>query len=86
MANAKPFALFIDAGVYPVLAKLPPGRRRRLMEDLHRIARYPALSVDYSDTDPDGNPHHHVLTGEFLVSYYVDHAVRRVLITEIDRP
>lgn len=66
MAKPRAYALFLEAGVYPVMARLPRRRRLRLLDDLQRIARYPEASVDYSDTDTDGNPQHHVLTEYFL--------------------
>ena len=86
MASSRAYILFLEAEVYPVLARLPRRRRQRLLDDLHRIARYPEAGIDYTDTDSDGNPQHHVLTEEFLVTFYIDQALRRVLIHEISSP
>lgn len=50
MPRPRTYSLFLEAGVYPVIARLPRRRRLRLLDDLHQIARYPEAGIDYTDT------------------------------------
>jgi hypothetical protein len=54
------------------------------MDRAHELARYPFIESDYTVIDEEGHSVDHLLTDGFLFSYWVDHAVRIVMITEID--
>lgn len=63
---------------------LPKGRQRKVMDRAHELARYPFIESDYSIVDEEGHVVDHLLVDGFVFSYWVDHAVRIVMITEID--
>jgi len=48
------------------------------------LARYPFIESDYSIVDEEGHVVDHLLVDGFVFSYWIDHAVRIVMITEID--
>lgn len=54
------------------------------MDRAYKLARYPFIESDYKVEDGDGHGIDHVLVDGFVISYWVDHAVRLVMITEID--
>jgi hypothetical protein len=62
------------------------GRKRRKLVDIaYAIARSPYTEPDYVLPDADGRPIAHVATEGFVISYWVDAPVKRVVIVEIER-
>ena len=53
------------------------------MDRAHELAADPFLAPDYYSIDADGRKVGNVLTGDFVFTYWVDHAVKSVMITEI---
>ena len=65
---------------------LPPKRKQRLVLDLaDQIARQPFQIGDYATEDAVGRRVENLLLEGFLFSFWVDHAVCEVRITEIVR-
>jgi hypothetical protein len=54
-------------------------RRRRLMDVCYAIARDPFAKPDFVVIDADGRPVSHVSTEGYLVSYWVDERMKRVV-------
>jgi hypothetical protein len=54
------------------------------MDRAHELARYPFIESDYSIVDEEGHVVDHLLVDGFVFSFWIDHAVRIVKITEID--
>jgi hypothetical protein len=48
------------------------------------LARYPFLESDYRLVDQEGRTIEHVLVGGVVFSYWVDHASKLVMFTEIE--
>lgn len=55
-----------------------------VMSQVHQLARYPFVESDYQLDDDDGRTIEHLLVDGLVFSYWVDHASRLVLITEIE--
>jgi hypothetical protein len=66
------------------ILSLPKGRQRKVMDRAYELACYPFIESDYTVVDEDGHVVDHLLVDGFVFSYWVDHAVRIVMITEID--
>jgi hypothetical protein len=63
-----------------------PRRQQRLVLDLaDQIARQPFGVGDYQTEDLSGRTVENVLLDAYVFTYWVDHAVREVRITEIVR-
>ena len=75
--------VFSDAAV-EFFATLTRRRQRKLLDRAHELAADPFLSPDYHSVDADGRTVAHLLVEGFVFTYWADHAVRRVMITEID--
>ena len=63
---------------------LPRRRQRRLLDRAHELAADPFLVPDFTTTDADQRVIMHLLQDDFLFDYWVDHAVKTVLIVGID--
>jgi len=62
------------------------GRKRRKLADIaYVIAESPFAEPDYVLPDGDGRPIAHVATEGYVVSYWVDAPVKRIVIVEIER-
>ena len=54
------------------------------MDRAYELARYPLLESDYRLDDADSRTIDHLLVEGVVFSYWVDHASRLVMITEIE--
>ncbi len=75
--------VFSDSAV-EFFAALTRRRQRKLLDRAHELAADPFLAPDYQSVDADGQTVAHLLVDGFVFTYWVDHAVRRVMITDID--
>lgn len=60
-------------------------RRRKLADIAYTIAESPFAEPDYVLPDADGRPIAHVATEGYVISYWIDAPVKRVVIVEIER-
>ena len=75
--------VFSDSSV-AFFISLPRRRQRKLLDRAQELAADPFLVPDFREADAEGRELSHVLAGGFVFTYWVDHAVRRVMITDID--
>jgi hypothetical protein len=54
------------------------------MDRAYELARYPFLESDYRLVDADGRMIDHLLVAGVVFSYWVDHSLKLVMITEIE--
>jgi len=54
------------------------------MDRAYKLSRHPFLDSDYRLTDASGQIIEHLLVDDVVFSYWVDHASRVVMITEIE--
>ena len=59
-------------------------KRRKLLDISYAIADSPLADPDYSLPDGDGRDIAHVATEGYVISYWVDTPVKRVVIVEIE--
>lgn len=71
-----------EAGEY--LLAQSKKRQRRLMDICYVIAAAPFAKPDYILPDAEGREVAHVLTEGYLIGYWVDYSVKRVVIAEIE--
>lgn len=65
------------------LISLPRRKQRTVLDFAERLARNPFRLSDYELNDATGRKVDNRVIGEFLFSYWVDHAAKEVRITEI---
>ena len=66
------------------ILSLPKRRQRAVMNRAYELARYPFLESDYQLVDADGRTVDHLLVDGVVFSYWVDHTLKRVMISEIE--
>jgi len=74
---------FSDLAAEFILA-LPKRRQRKVMSRAYELATYPFLESDYQIKDDDDRMIDHILVDGLVFSYWVDHATKLVMITEIE--
>jgi hypothetical protein len=66
------------------ILSLPKRRQRVVMDRAYQLTRHPFLESDYRLVDVDGRPVEHLLIDGVVFSYWVDHSLKLVMITEIE--
>ena len=74
--------VFSDSAV-AFFASLPKRRQRRLLDRAHELAADPFLVPDFRSGDSTGREISHLLVDGFIFDFWVDHAARQVMITDI---
>ena len=75
--------VFSDSSV-SFFAALPKRRPKKLLDRARELAADPFVVPDLRRTDDDGREIGDVLIDDFLISYWVDHPAKAVLIVEIE--
>ena len=83
MANP---AKYVPVFSEDVARPLPLSRKkqRQICRLAQQLASQPLIRSDYTLTDESGRPIDYPLMGDFVFSYWLDHAVREVRITDIE--
>ena len=66
------------------LSTLAKRNQRRLIDLLFRLAEYPHQLGDYASFDECGRHVQHLVAGPLVISYWPDHAVRELRISDIE--
>lgn len=75
--------VFSDSAV-AFFISLARRQQRILLDRAHELAADPFLAPDFRETDAEGRDLGHVVVGDFVFTYWVDHAARQVMITDVD--
>ena len=75
--------VFSDSAV-AFFISLSRRRQRKLLDRSHELAADPSFEPDFRGVDADGREVAHVMVDGFIFTYWVDHAVKRVMITDLD--
>jgi hypothetical protein len=81
-----------SAGYEPVLSSrassfligLSKPKQKQVLRLLFQLAEHPGQLGDYATRDDDGREIQHLMVGDWHFSYWADHAVRELRISEID--
>lgn len=76
-------AFFSDLAAETIIS-LPKRRQKKAMAACKQLALNPFVKSDYSLKDSDGRDIEHLLVDGFVLAYWVDHPVCKVMVTEID--
>jgi hypothetical protein len=66
------------------LIGLPKSKQRSAIQLVDRLAEYPTQLGDYATKDDSGRVIQHLLVGDWHLSFWPDHAIRELRITEIN--
>src|SRR6187402_3066623 len=70
--------------VLAFLVQLPRCRQRQIGQLARRLGRRPFARSDYTSRDEKGREIEHLLIGDFVFSYWLDHGCREVRVLEIE--
>ena len=84
MSKLPRFKLIFEEEVGEYIFSQSKKRQRRLLNICYAIAADPSATVDYVLSDAEGRSVSHVLTEGYLIGYWIDYPVKRVVIAEIE--
>jgi len=84
VANPARYEPVFSEGVLIRLMQLPRRRQRQIGLLARQLGDHPFAHSDYILPDDSGRPIEHLLMGDFVFSYWLDHGAREVRITDIE--
>jgi hypothetical protein len=84
VAEPRAYRPVFSAEAAEVLIGLSQRRQPKLLGLVQRLAEHPHVRPDYSIPDESGRSIDHLLVEDFVLSYWLDHAVKELRIVEID--
>lgn len=84
MASRTGYEAVLTASAVEFFVGLGKRRQRNLIDRAHELAADPFLVPDFRSVDTSGREISHLMVDGFIFDYWVDHAAKRVVITEID--
>ena len=86
MKNKGGYSSWLSDEAVAFTLSLSKSKRRKIIDFSDTIAAHPFSLGDFQSTDEAGHIIENILVDEFILSYWVDHAVKEVRITEIIIP
>ena len=83
--SLRAYDLVAPLTVYETLHAMRPAVRRPIEELLQRLGRQPGLPGDFEAIAEDSRTHQVKVVGNWMLSYWIDHAVREVRISNLER-
>ncbi|MCX6956237.1 MAG: hypothetical protein NTV51_29235 [Verrucomicrobia bacterium] len=65
------------------LIALPKGKQKKVVQLAFKLAETPFQIGDYTTKDDQGRPLENILVGEWLFTFWADHATRELRIMDI---
>jgi hypothetical protein len=84
MNLTRPYEIVAPLTVYEALRSMSRADRRRIEEFVYRLTRQPSLPGDFEAPAEDGRTHQVKIVGDWLVSYWPDHAVREIRLSGLE--
>ena len=63
---------------------LTKKKQKQLSKILYQLGSYPSQVGDYSFQDDTGRDVQYILLGDYVISFWADHAMKEMRIVEID--
>ncbi len=83
MPKSAAYEPVLSAQATAFLVGLSRQKQRKLLTLLLQVAEHPMQLGDYSTRDEDGHQLQHLVVGDWHISFWADHAVRELRITEL---
>lgn len=85
MASRTRYEAVFTASAVTFFVGLSKRGQQKLLDRARELSADPFLVPDFRTTDALGREISHLLADDFIFDFWVDHAVKQVVITEIDR-
>lgn len=79
------FELILHEHAWAELSSTKGAARRRLLAVLDELKAAPLRGGDFHQRDSTGRIHEVALLGEWLATYWIDHAVAEIRVVSIER-
>lgn len=83
--SLRSFDIVAPLTVYETLQTLRPTQRRPIELLLQQLARQPTLPGNFEALAEDGRIHQVRVIGDWMLSYWIDHAVCEIRLTNLER-
>jgi len=84
MASRSAYETLFAAAAVEFFTSLSGRRQRKRFDSAHGLPVDPSLVQNFGTADSSGREISHLMIDGFIFEYWVDHAVKQVIITEID--
>jgi hypothetical protein len=84
MPNPPGYEPVLSARASSSLVGLSRPKQKQVLRLLFQLAEHPGQLGDYATREEDGREIQHLLVGDWHFSFWADHAVRELRVTEID--
>jgi hypothetical protein len=84
VANRSGYGLVFASIAVEFFAGQTKRRQRKILDRAHELAADPFLVPDIRSTDSTSREISQFMSDEFIFDYWVDHAVKQVIVTDID--
>jgi hypothetical protein len=84
VANPPGYSPVFTGAAVDFFVGLTKRRQRRLLDRVHELAADPFVMPDFRSTDDKGREILHLMSDGFIFDFWVDHAMKQVIVTAID--
>ena len=84
MANRLGYDTVFASAAVEFFAGQTKRRQRKILDRAHELAADPFLVPDLRSMDSSGREVFQFMSDDFIFDYWVDHAAKQVIVTEID--
>lgn len=84
MPNPSGYEPVLSGKASSFLIGVSKPKQKQVLRLLFQLAEHPGQLGDYAMRDEDGREIQHLVVGDWHFSFWADHAVRELRVTEID--
>jgi hypothetical protein len=84
VASRSGYELVLASAAVDFFASQSKRRQRRILDRVHELAADPFLVPDIRSTDSTDREIFQSMSDDFIFDYWVDHAAKQVIVTDID--
>ena len=84
MASRLGYTAVFAADAVEFFVGLSKRRQRKLLDRVHELAADPFLVPDFHSVDASGRDVSHLMVGDFIFDFWVDHATKQVIVIEVE--
>lgn len=85
MASSSDYSSHLSAEAVAFVVSLPKRRQQTVLDIAERLAEQPQRISDFQSQDAVGRDIDNLQLGQYLFTYWIDHAVKEVRIIDIQK-
>jgi len=84
VASRPGYEAVLASAAVEFFVSLPKRGQRKLLDRIHELAADPFLVPDFRSQDSAGRDISHFMADNFVFDFWVDHAAKQIIVTDID--